>query len=161
MSEIFSDETHGNFPSQNELEARLKSIANCINNDENIRQVSIEFCRRAFGLLADCGLITENNVRFLSSAEACEKYDTQFKFPYNRSEGVLRKVENDDDVLDEKGYQRFYHGSKMHVACGGTKYLIANNWFGDPPENGKGLPSNRRAFYNWVALQTKAALKNR
>ena len=99
MSEIFSDEVHGNFPSQDELSARLKSIANCINNDENI--------------------------------------------------------------LDENGQQRLYRGSNMHVICGGKKYLIANNWFGDPPENGNGIHSNKRAFYNWITLQIKAVLKNR
>ena len=127
MSEILSDEICGSCPkNQAELATRLKSIASCVNNDEKIRTVSIEFCKRAFGLLADCGLITEANVQFLSSAEACKDYDSQLKFPYNSSEGVLRKVEIDDDVYDAKSYQRFYRGDKMHVICGGTKYLIAN-----------------------------------
>ncbi|MBR6888824.1 MAG: hypothetical protein IKN16_10320 [Selenomonadaceae bacterium] len=76
MSEIFSDSVRGNFPkSQDDLSARLKSIERCINNDENLREVNVEFCKRAFRLLADCGLITEENVRFLSYAEACENYD--------------------------------------------------------------------------------------
>lgn len=151
MGEIFSNETRDKI-----LTERLENIERCINNDENLREISIEFCRRAFKLLADCGLITEENVRFLASAESCKTYDPNLKFPYNASEGVLRKVERDDDVYDAKGYQRFYRGDKMCVVCGDDKYLIATNWFGD----GSGLPSNRRAFYNWVALQIEATLKN-
>ena len=100
-------------------------------------------------------------MQFLSNAEACANYDPKLKMPYNKTKGVLRKVENDENILDENGQQRFYRGSNMHVICGGKKYLIANNWFGDPPENGKGITSNRRAFYNWLVLQTKSALKNR
>ena len=127
MSEIFSDSARGNPPKNIvELKARLKSIERCINNDEKLREVSIEFCKRAFRLLADCGLITEENVRFLSDAESCKTYDT-------------------------KHIQRFYRDNNMCVLCGGQEYLIANNWFGD----GRGLPSNRRAFYNWVAEQTQ------
>lgn len=154
---IFSNETRGNSPNKAELITRLKSIESCINNNERLQEVSIELCKRAFSLLADCALVTEDNVRFLNDAKACAEYDTDLKFPYNRGEGVLRKVERDDDIYDNKGIQRFYRGDKMCVVCGGIKYLIANNWFGDPP-NGKGLSSNRRAFYNWVALKTKAAL---
>ena len=109
MSEIFSDSARGNFPkNQDELIMRLKNIERCINNEENLQTVSIEFCKRAFRLLADCGLITEENIRFLSSAEACKNYDSQLKFPYNRGEGVLRKAKNSDDIYDAKGIQRFY-----------------------------------------------------
>ena len=152
MTEIFSS----NFPnSSDELTARLKSIERCINNDEKLRQVNVEFCRRAFRLLADCGLITEDNVQFLSDAVACESYDRNLKFPYNRSEGVLRKVERADDIYDANHIQRFYHGDKFCVICNETKYLIANNWFTD----GGGLPSNKRAFYNWLALQTRATVR--
>jgi len=58
MPEIFSDSARGNFPKNNdELSARLKSVERCINNDENLREVNVEFCRRAFRLLADCRLI--------------------------------------------------------------------------------------------------------
>lgn len=156
MSEIFSDSTRGNFPkSQAELSARLKNIERCINNDEQLRQVNVEFCKRAFRLLADCRLITEDNVKFLSNASACEEYERNLKFPYNRGEGVLRKVKHSDDIYDANGVQRFYHESNMCVLCGGAEYFIANNWFAD----GDGFPANKRAFYNWVALQTKAALK--
>ncbi len=110
MSEIFSDSARGNFPkSQDDLSARLKSIERCINNDENLREVNVEFCKRAFRLLADCGLITEENVRFLSDAEACEKYDPKLKFPYNPTDGVLRKVKNSDDIYDAKGYRRAFY----------------------------------------------------
>ena len=154
MSEIF----YGNFPNnQAELESRLKSVERCINNDENLRQVNAEFCRRAFRLLADCGLITADNVQFLASADACESYDSKLKFPYNRSEGVLRKVERDDDVYDANHVQRFYRGEKMCVICNGTKYLIANNWFAE----GGNISSNKRAFYKWLTLQTTAALNKR
>lgn len=144
MGKIFSNENY-----DNALAARLNSIESCINNDERIRKVNIEFCRRAFKLLADCDLITEETVRFLSSAEACRNYDPDLKFPYNRSEGVLRKVERDDDIYDANRVQRFYRGDNMCVLCNETKYLIANNWFSD----GDGLPSNKRAFYNWLTLK--------
>ena len=78
MSEIFSDSARGKFPkSQAELSARLKSIESCINNDENLQEVSVEFCKSAFRLLADCLSINEENVRFLSSDEACESYDLE------------------------------------------------------------------------------------
>lgn len=154
MSEIFSDSTRRNFPkNQAELSARLKSVERCINNDENLQQVNIEFCRRAFRLLADCGLITEDTVRFLSDAEACRNYDPNLKFPYNSGEGVLRKVKHSDDILDAKGVQRFYGENTMCVLCGGREYFIANNWFADPPQGG-GLSANKRAFYNWLKLQT-------
>ena len=96
VTEIFSDSARGNFlKNQDELSARLKSVERCINNDENIREVNIEFCKRAFRLLADCGLINEENVRFLSDAAACAEYDPKLKFPYNKTEGVLRKTESD------------------------------------------------------------------
>ena len=81
------------------------------------------------------------------------------KFPYNPTEGVLRKVKNSYEIYDAKGYQRFYRDSNMCVLCGGQEYLIATNWFGDPPEGG-GLPANRRAFYNWVSLKTQSKFKN-
>ena len=150
MSKIFSDEIVVNPPKDvAELATRLNGIKNLINNDENLREVSIEFCRRAFGLLTDFGLITEETVKFLSDAQACTDYDPKLKFPYNAFEGVLRKVECDNDIYDEKGVRRFYRGDKMCVICGGKKYLIANNWFGDGPT----LPNNRRAFYNWTAVQ--------
>ncbi len=153
MSEIFSDSARGKFPkNQNELIARLKNIESCINNDENLLEVNIEFCRRAFRLLTDCGLINKENVQFLSSAEACRNYDPKLKFPYNPSEGVLRKVKHSDDIYDSKGVQRFYHESNMCVLCGGSEYFIANNWFAD----GDGLPANKRAFYNWLVAQIKS-----
>lgn len=148
MAEIFSDSARGNFlKNPDELSARLKSVERCINNDENLQEVNVEFCKRAFRLLEDCGLINEENVRFLSDAEVCAEYDRNLKFPYNRNEGVLRKVKHSDDIHDAKGIQRFYHESNMCVLCGGQEYFIANNWFGD----GGGLPANKRAFYNWLA----------
>lgn len=152
MSEIFSESARRNYPkNQDELSARLKSIERCINNDENLREVNVEFCRRAFRLMADCGLITEENVRFLSDAEACKNYDTNLKFPYNRSEGVLRKVKHSDDIYDANHVQRFYHESNMCVLCGGQEYLITNNWFAD----GGGISANKRAFYNWLTAKLK------
>ena len=98
-------------------------------------------------------MITENTVRFLSDAEACASYDRNLKFPYNRGEGVLRKVKHSDNINDAKGIQRIYHDSNMCVLCGGQEYLIANNRFGDPPTSGGGLPVNKRAFYRWLAAQ--------
>ena len=57
LSKIFSDSIRGNFPkSRDELIARLKNIERCINNDEKLREVNVEFCKRAFRLLADCEL---------------------------------------------------------------------------------------------------------
>lgn len=154
MLEIFSDSARGNFPkNHDELSARLKSVERCINNDENLREVNVEFCRRAFRLLADCHLINEDTVRFLSDAEACAEFDPDLKFPYNRGEGVLRKVKHSDDICDANGVRRFYHENNMCVLCGGREYLIANNWFGDPPTSGGGLPVNKRAFYRWLAAQ--------
>ncbi len=154
MPEIFSDSARGNFPKNyDELSARLKSVERCINNDENLREVNVEFCRRAFRLLADCRLINEDTVRFLSDAEACAEFDPDLKFPYNRGEGVLRKVKHSDDICDANGVRRFYHESNMCVLCGGREYLIANNWFGDPPTSGGGLPVNKRSFYRWLAAQ--------
>ena len=97
MAEIFSDSARGNFPkNQDELSARLKSVERCINNDENLQEVNDEFYKRAFRLLADCGLINEDTVRFLSDAAACAEYYPKLKFPYNKTEGVLRKTESDD-----------------------------------------------------------------
>ena len=155
MSEIFSDSARGKFPkSQAELSARLKSIESCINNNEKLQEVNVEFCKRAFRLLADCRLIKEENVNFLSSAEACKSYDPKLKLPYNPSEGVLRKVKHSDDIYDAKGIQRFYRDSNMCVLCGGSEYLIANNWFAD----GGGLPANKRAFYNWLVAKTSALM---
>ena len=137
------------------MQERQKSVERCINNDENIREVNVEFCRRAFRLLADCDLITEDTVQFLSNAEACKSYDSKLKFPYNPSEGVLRKVEHDNNIYDARSLQKFYPAERMCVICGGTKYLIANNWFAD----GDGFPANKRAFFNWITLQATAILK--
>lgn len=94
----------------------------------------------------------------MSDAEACAKYDPKLKFPYNPTEGVLRKVKHSDDIYDAKGVQRFYRDSNMCVLCSGKEYLIASNWFSDPPEGG-GLPSNKRAFYNWLATQIQKNFK--
>ena len=152
MAEIFSDSARRNFPkTQDDLTARLKSVERCINHDENLHEVNVEFCRRAFRLMADCDLITEETVRFLSDAAACKNHDANLKFPYNLSEGVLRKVKHSDDIYDANHVQRFYHESNMCVLCGGQEYLIANNWFAD----GGGLPANKRAFYNWLTAKLK------
>jgi len=97
-------------------------------------------------------LINEENVNFLSSAEACKSYDPKLKFPYNPSESVLRKVKHSDDIYDANSIQRFYRDSNMCVLCGGVEYLIANNWFAD----GGSLPANKRAFYNWLVAKTSA-----
>ena len=101
-------------------------------------------------------MITEDTVRFLSDAEDCASYDRNLKFPYNRGEGVLRKVKHSDNINDAKGIQRIYHDSNMCVLCGGQEYLIANNRFAD----GSGIPANKQAFYDWLTVQTTAALKN-
>lgn len=59
-----------NFPTnQDELNSRLKKIETLINNVAGIPTVNIEFTKAAFQLMQDCDLITESNLRFLTSSQ--------------------------------------------------------------------------------------------
>ena len=135
-----------NFPTnQDELNSRLKKIETLINNVAGIPTVNIEFTKAAFQLMKDCDLITESNLQFLTSSQACQRFNLNFKFPFNPEEGALRSVEYDGNVLGSDGQQWFYHGHKQHVELNRRHYLISNDWYADhsPYEN-------KRAFYSWL-----------
>ena len=148
-----------NFPvNQDELEdKRLKEIEQLVNKYD----ANIPFCEAAFKLIEDCDLITEDNVRFLCSAQACKKYDSDFWFIRNRKEGVLRPTEDYNNVFTGK-YQRFYSGFDMRVEFYEQTFLIVNDWYKDFSEDrhGQRKPSpcpNKRAFYNWLKEKAQNA----
>ena len=141
-----------NFPAnQTELDERLAEIEELIDNLKKVPLVNINFVEKAFKLLEDCDLLTEENLKFLCSASACQSYDFRLKFIRNYNEGVLRRVEDDNDVYTD-GWPRFYPGFDRKIEVGGQKYLIVNDWYKD----GSACP-NKRPFYNWLKEKTQAA----
>ena len=141
-----------NFPAnQAELKERLAAIEELINNEKKVSPVNITFVEKAFKLMEDCDLITESNIKFLCSAAACQSYDSRLKFLRNYNEGVLRAVEDDNDVYTD-GYPRFYPGFDRRIELNGQKYLIVNDWYKD----GSACP-NKRPFYNWLEENSQAA----
>ena len=148
-----------NFPAdQDELNKRLNEIEQLVNKYD----ANIPFCEKAFKLIEDCDLITEDNVRFLCSAEACKKYDSNFWFIRNRKEGVLRPTKDYNNVFTRK-YQRFYSGFDMHVEFYEQNFLIVNDWYKDFSEDRyshQRKPSpcpNKQAFYNWLKEKAQNA----
>ena len=132
-----------NFPAnQAELKERPAEIEELINNEKKVPPVNIKFVEKAFKLMEDWDLITESNIKFLCSAPACQSYDFRLKFLRNYNEGVLRAVEDDNEVYTD-GYPRFYPGFDRRVELNGQKYLIVNDWYKD----GSACP-NKRPFYN-------------
>ena len=159
MAWIFK-EGRVNFPKDDdEFKARLAAIKKLINNDDNIANVNVEFVKTAFKFMEDCGLITEKIADSLTDAEYCAQFS--IKFPYLRTEGALRAVNNDDDVFDENDMRRFYSGatslskgSKMHVELlNGQHYLISNDWYA-------GNYNNKANFFRWLELFARAAWRN-
>ena len=138
-----------NFPKDKaELEKRLKEVEELINKD----RANIDFAETAFKLMEDCDLITEENIKFLSSAQSCESYGYNFRFPYNPDEGALRYVTDDNDVIGGLGKARFYSGNDRRVELNGNHYLISNDWNKD----NNNVP-NKSAFYNWLNKKATAA----
>ena len=142
---------------QTELNKRLEEIEQLINKSD----ANIPFCEAAFKLIEDCDLITEDNVRFLCSAQACKKYDSDFWFIRNRKEGVLRPTKDLNNVFTGN-YKRFYYGSDMYVEFYEQNFLIVNDWYEDfsKDRHGQIKPSlcpNKRAFYNWLKEKAQNA----
>ena len=141
-----------NFPAnQAELKERPAEIEELMNNEKKVPPVNIKFVEKAFKLMEDWDLITESNIKFLCSAPACQSYDFRLKFLRNYNEGVLRAVEDDNEVYTD-GYPRFYPGFDRRVELNGQKYLIVNDWYKD----GSACP-NKRPFYNWPEENAQAA----
>lgn len=138
-----------NFPKdKDELEKRLKKVKDLVNKSN----ANIEFAEAAFKLMEDCDLITEENIKFLSSAQSCESYNYDFRFPRNPNEGALRYVIDDNDVIGGLGKARFYSGNDRRVELNGNHYLISNDWYKD-----NNTMPNKSAFYNWLAKKATAA----
>ena len=148
MTKIFRS-GRPNFPKDGaELEKRLDEVKSFVNKDS----ANIEFAEAAFKLMEGCGLITENNIRFLTSAQLCKSYGYNFRFPYNSDEGALRYVIDDNDVIGGLGKARFYSGNDRRVELNGDHYLISNDWYKD----NNAVP-NKSAFHNWLAEKATAA----
>lgn len=137
------------FPANDsELTERFAEIENLINAEKS----NVEFVESAFKLIEDCGLITQENIKFLTDAAALRRKHRNFKFPFMPNEGVLRQVTNYNDVFDSKDMPRFYKGNDRRVELEGKMYVIANDWYQDNTP----CP-NKRQFYNWlVDKATKA-----
>lgn len=147
MAKVFKS-NESNFPAnQAELDRRLAKIEELINKPK----ANIEFCEAAFQLMADCDLITEENIDFLISPSACKEYNSNFWFMRNRKEGALRRVDDDNDVHSD-GFPRFYSGYDRHVELDGQHYLISNDWYKDASP----CP-NKQAFYDWLSKKAQVA----
>lgn len=139
------------FPAnETELTERLTGLETLINADK----ANIAFVESAFKLMEDCGLITQDNVKFLMDAIALKCKHRHFRFPYLPNEGVLRQVTNYNDVADSNGLPRFYKGNDRRVELDGKMYVIANDWYKDSSP----CP-NKRPFYNWLADKAMTACK--
>ena len=153
MTKIFRS-GRPNFPKDgDELKKRLDEVKSFVNKDS----ANIEFAEAAFKLMEDCDLITEENIKFLSSAQFCRNSNYNFRFPRNSSGGALRYVIDDNDVIGGKGNtrgRRFYSGYDRRVELNGDHYLISNDWYKD----NNAVP-NKSAFYNWLAEKAWAACK--
>ena len=151
MTKVFKS-NESNFPAnQAELDRRLTEIEELINNDKSVPYVNIKFCEAAFQLMADCDLITEENIELLCSPVACENFKSRLFFIRNRKGGALRRVDDDNDVYSD-GYPRFYPGSDRRVELDGQHYLISNDWY----KEGSVCP-NKRAFYDWLSEKAQTA----
>lgn len=137
------------FPANDsELGARLAEVEKLINAEKS----NVAFVESAFKLMEDCGLINQENIKFLTDAAALKRRHRSFKFPFMQSEGVLRQVTNYNDVFDSNDLPRFYKGNDRRVELEGKMYVIANDWYQDNTP----CP-NKRQFYNWlVDKATKA-----
>ena len=124
------------FPANDsELGTRLAEIEKLINAEKS----------NVVKLMEDCGLINQENIKFLTDAAALKRKHRNFKFPFMPNEGVLRQVTNYNDVFDGNDLPRFYRGNDRRVEFGGKMYVIANDWYQDNTP----CP-NKRQFYNWL-----------
>lgn len=140
---------HPNFPKfPEDIGIRLNEIYALINKCN----ANVEFVEKAFQLMEDCDLITEDNIDFLRSAKSCKNFSDNFIFPRNLDEGVLRYVTDDNYVEGKDGEPRFYSGYKRRVELDGDHYLISNDWYKDDDSF-----RNKSAFYNWIALNSIVA----
>ena len=121
-----------NFPADQELNRRLEDIEKLIKNTGD----NISFIESVFQLMQDCDLITESNVKYLTTS-------------IYTAEGVLRLVENHDydNILDDNNYVRFYKGIKRFVELNGRHYLISKEWY----------PNNKQALFNWLKEKAQKA----
>ena len=128
-----------NFPAnQDELKKRLEKIKTLINNVAGIPTVNIKFIEAAFQLMQDCDLITANNVNFLINP----------KPQVSIFEGILRLVQDYNDVYDENGHQRFYFGWDRRVELNEQKhFVLSKEWY----------PWNKQQFYNWLKERAQDA----
>ena len=139
------------FPAnESELTSRLVDIENLINAEKS----NVAFVESAFKLMENCGLINQENIKFLTDATALKRRHRNFKFPYMSNEGVLRQVTNYNDVFDANGFPRFYKGNDRRVEIEGKMYVIANDWYQDNTP----CP-NKRPFYNWLVEKATTACK--
>ncbi len=149
---VFTDSPSTNFPaSQADLDNRLKKIEQMIANIQNDSRINIHFNEAAFKLMHDCNLITQENVNFLRSAQACKGFDTAFNFPFNPDEGALRLPKNNTDTSGADGYQRFRPKKTMYLICKNQQYFISNDWY----------PHNKQAFHKWLKEKAQAAFDNK
>ena len=150
MAVVFKS-NNAKFPAnESELAERLNEIENLINAEKS----NVAFVESAFKLMENCGLITQENIKFLTDAIALKCKHHHFRFPYLPSEGVLRQVKNYNDVFDSNDLPRFYKGNDRRVECEGKMYVIANDWYQDNTP----CP-NKRQFFNWLADKAEKSCK--
>ena len=144
-----SDRDLQDFPKdKDELDNRLKGIAALIPQPpKKIKGNNIEFAQKAFTLLKDCGLITENIIKALNDPFWCER---TFKMKMNPLGGVLRR---EDLSMYDSGL-RYY--IKYAVVCKGVTYFISNDWFSDD----KPRPT-KRAFFGWLSAISNIVWRQR
>ena len=135
-----SDTDARDFPKNNDdLDSRLKEIAALIPQPlKKIKGNNVEFAQKAFTLLKDCGLITEDIIKALNDPFWCER---TFNMKMNPLGGVLRQ---EGLPMYDSGL-RYY--TKHMVICKGVPYCISNDWFSDD----KPRPT-KRAFFCWLSV---------
>ena len=145
----------GVFPKNEiELKNRLSKIENLINNDEAIQDINVQFNEKAFKLMQDCNLLTEENIKFLINSQSCKGFNPDFRFAYLPNEGALRRAKHNNDRFGPDGNARFYAKKTMYIQGNDNDemYFISNDWYKDHSS----VP-NKRQFYNWLKKKVEEA----
>lgn len=160
MKFIFKREPYvDKFPNNDiDLNNRLSKIENLINNDEAIQDINVQFNEKAFKLMQDCNLFTEENIKFLINSQSCKGFNPDFRFAYLPNEGALRRAKHNNDRFGPDGKARFYAKKTMYIQGNDNDemYFISNDWYKDH----SAVP-NKRQFYNWLKKKAEAACQKR
>ena len=120
----------------------LRNRCNEIKKELPAHGDNTNFTEKVFMLFKDCGLITPENIAFLTDKNSC---DQKFKCKMNPLGGVLR-----EDGLPMGNPKRYYctKSKGRAVRCESVVYYITSQWYAPGMSN-----PTKPAFYNWFVQQ--------